>query len=556
MPSKTPYSTSRCGGPTPAPSVVAPPRSIARLRSAVTVQLAGGVVSLAVGAALFARWGINGGLSRDEAIYTYSGQQLAHGVPPYTSIFDPKGPLASLIAGVAATVARVSGRNDIYAIRLAFFVCSCLAVVAIYLLAMRLFRSVLAGVVAAVVFASFTGFAEDALSGPDAKTPGVLAAVLAMWLMTRRQWFWAALVGAIAFLDWQPLVIYPVMAGVIAIVSSPAGQRLRSLAMAVAGAALPLIVVTIYFAAAGGLRNFFVSAFVFPATGVVRRPETEGHRLRHIVAVVHQFYGVSGILFWVGLVALLLLVVAHLIRNRANLRDALRAPLILVVFVTLLAEVGYACVDFQSYPDVLPLLAYPALGLAGAVAVLVRLLKSVPARVATASVLVGLALLTGFSWSWFGSAPANDNALRAQGADACAVERMLGPGGRLWAMGDPAPLVMLHRRNPDRFIYLGSGVDRWKVDHTPGGFDGWTSQVRTADPAVVTMNFWRGDLAKAMRSWLLASRYRSSWVGQWHVYLSAAARARATTEHVTLSPLPTRYATDSSGLELPTSGCT
>jgi 4-amino-4-deoxy-L-arabinose transferase-like glycosyltransferase len=532
------------------------PRSVERLRSAGAVQLAGGLVSLAVGAALFARWGINGGLSRDEAIYTYSGQQLAHGVPPYTSIFDPKGPLASLVAGVAATVARVIGRNDIYAIRLAFFGCSCLTVVAIYLLATRLFRSVLAGVVAAVVFASFNGFAEDALSGPDAKTPGVLAAVLAMWLMTRRQWFWAALVGAIAFLDWQPLVIYPVMAGVLAVVHSPAKQRLRSLGMAAAGAAVPIAVVTIYFAATGGLRNFYVAAFVFPATGVVRPPETLRHRLHHIVTVVHHYYGVSGILFWIGLAALLLLIVAHLIRNRANLLAALGAPLVLVVLVTLLAEAGYACFDFQSYPDVLPLLAYPALGLAGAAAVLVRLLKSAPARVATAGVLVGLALLTAFSWSWFGSSPSNDNGLRAQGADACAVERMLGSGGRLWAMGDPAPLVMMRRRNPDRFIYLGSGVDQWKVDHTPGGFDGWTSQVKAADPSVVTMNFWRGGLARAMRSWLLTAGYQSRWVGQWRVYLSAAARARATTEHVTLTPQPTVYATGSGGLELPTSGCT
>jgi 4-amino-4-deoxy-L-arabinose transferase-like glycosyltransferase len=537
-------------------ALMALPRSVERLRSAGTVRLAGGLVSLAVGAALFARWGIHGGLSRDEAIYTYSGQQLAHGVPLYTSIFDPKGPLASLVAGAAATVSRGVGHNDIDAIRIAFFACSCLTVVAIYLLATRLFRSVLAGVVAAVVFASFTGFAEDALSGPDAKTPGVLAAVIAMWLMTRRQWFWAGFVGAIALLDWQPLVIYPVLAIALAIVDSPAGQRLRSLGMAVAGAAVPLAVVTISFAADGGLRSFYEAALVFPATGVVRRPETLGHRLHHIVVVVHQYYGVSGVLFWVGLLALLLLVLVHLIRNRANLRAALRAPLVLVVLVTLLGEAAYACIDFQSYPDILPLLAYPALGLGGAAAVVVRLLNSAPARVATAGVLVGLAVLTAFSWSWSGVASAHDKGIRAQGADACAIERMLGSGGQLWAMGDPAPLVMLHRRNPERFIYLGAGVDRWKVAHTPGGFDGWTNQVKAADPAVVAMNSWRGRLATHMRLWLLTSGYRSSWVGEWHVFLSADARARASAEHVTLTPGPTSYATGSSGLELPASGCT
>ena len=47
---------------------------------------------------------------------------------------------------------------------------------------------------------------------------------------------------------------------------------------------------------------------------------------------------------------------------------------------------------------------------------------------------------------------------------------MLGATGQLYAMGDPTPLVILHRRNPDRFIYLGSGVDHWRDTHTTGGF--------------------------------------------------------------------------------------
>jgi hypothetical protein len=541
--------------PPPRLSAVQLPRSAQRFRSAFVVSLAGAAVSLAVGVALFARWGIHGNLSRDEAIYTYGGQQMAHGVPPYTSIFDPKGPLAMLFAGVAASIARALGNNDVYSIRVAYFIASCLTVVAVYLLSARLFRSPLAGVVAAVVFASFTGFAEDALSGPDAKTPGVLAAVLTMWLMARRQWFWAAFAGSVAVLDWQPLVIYPVMAGVLALLLPPAGQRLRSFGAAAAGFVIPIAVVTGYFAITGGLRNFYEAAFAYPATGVVRPNETVLHRWNRIVTVVRDFYGFSGVLFWVGLALLVVVVVAHLVRRRSDLGQALREPLVLVVLVTLLAEAGYALYDFQGYPDILPLLVYPALGLAGTAALLIELLRSPQRRYAATAVLAAVAVLAAFSWVWFGNDFNNNHGLRAQGADACAVERLLGPGGRLWAMGDPAPLVLTHLRNPDNFIYLGSGVDRWKVNHTPGGFDGWVAQVRAVHPAVVAMNTWNNRLSLAMKHRLLADGYRPGWVGTWHVYLTPAARSRALADNVTLTPRPTAYATSSSGQELPNADC-
>ena len=108
------------------------------------LKLVGAMTSMAVAVALYTRFGIGGTLARDEAVYAYAGQQLAYGVPPYASIFDAKTPLASMIAGVAAAVAHLAGGNDIYLIRAAFFVCACLAVLAVYLLAAQLWRSVLA----------------------------------------------------------------------------------------------------------------------------------------------------------------------------------------------------------------------------------------------------------------------------------------------------------------------------------------------------------------------------------------------------------------------------
>lgn len=507
--------------------------------------------------ALFTRFGINGTLARDEAIYAYAGQRLAHGVPPYVSIFDAKGPLAGMIAGLAAAVARVVGRNDIYVIRAAFFACAVLAVLAVYLLAARLWSSVAAGLTAAVVFASFRGFATDALSGPDAKTPGILLTVLVMWLLVRRQWFWAAFAGSLAFLVWQPFLFYPLVAVLVAVVSSEPRRRLRSLGIAVAGAAVPLVLTAAYLSLAGAMGKFVQSALVFPLTGVKRGTETVGQRITHIISVVHDGYGFSGVLLWVGLAALVLLAVVHVLRNRGDLRQALVSPLISVVMLTFLAEAAYALSDFQGYQDVYPLLPYAALGLGGAAAYVVNLWKAPAVRpVAAGSVLVALAVLAGFSlWSFTGD-PANDNGLRGQRSDACALDRMLPPHGTLYALGDATPLVLLHRRNPGRFIYLQSGVGPWKVEHTPGGFLGWTSQIQAAHPSVVVVHGWHGDLRLQMGEWLRKSAgLHAAHLGPWRVYLTPAARALARRHGIRLTHTATDVAIGPGGRPLPAFTC-
>ena len=168
------------------------------------VAWVGALLALAVAVALFSRFSIDDRLGRDESIYAYGGQQLAEGVPFYASIFDPKTPLSAILAGVAVVTARAVGAGDVHTIRLAFFVFACLAVPAVYLLGLSLWGSPLAGAVSAATFASFRGFATDALGGPDAKTPGVFLAVLSMLLLVRRRWFWGAFAGSLAFLVWQP----------------------------------------------------------------------------------------------------------------------------------------------------------------------------------------------------------------------------------------------------------------------------------------------------------------------------------------------------------------
>lgn len=526
---------------------MSPSSASRRLRLAVTTRVLGAFWSLVVAVALFTRFDIDGSLSRDEGIYAYGGQQLARGVPPYASIFDAKGPLATMVAGAAAWPARLLGRDDIDAIRLAFFVCAVLSVLAVYLLAVRLFDSTLGGVTAAVVLSASWPFAVDALAGPNAKTPGVLFAVLGMWLMARRQWFWGAVAGGVAFLAWQPLAYYPFLAVVLALVTTRE-RRWRAGGLALAGAATPVLLTLVYFAVVGAFDDLLEAALLFPLTGVQHGRETVGERVLRITDVVERYYGLSGALFWVGLVLLVVVVLAHLARRRRTMRAALEAPVVSVVAVTLLLTAAYAATDFQSYPDLYPFLAYPALGLAGAVAEMESAVRSSVARAASAvAVVAALALLVGVSWVSFAESPGNNTELRAQRANACAVRRLQVPGTPIWSMGDPSVLVVTHRVNPDRFVYLTSGADRWKLSHTPGGFRGWTRQVVEARPSVVVVQGWSGPVRKRITGWLREQGYQPRHLGRWLVFLTPRALARAPRVRVRPTNQPTRFATGPEG---------
>jgi len=501
------------------------------------IELLGALGALAAALLLYLRYSIDGTLNRDESIYAYGGQQLAHGVPPYASIFDPKTPMATMISGLAAWLG--GGGEAVPAIRIAFLCCSVLTVVAVYLLALRLWRSVPAALAGAVVFASFTGFARDAIAGPDAKTPGILFAVLAMWLAAGRRWYWAGFLGGLAFLVWQPLVFYPMVAVIAAIVV--AQRRLRGLVAALAGAATPVAATAVYFAAAGAFGQFVESGFVFPLAGVKRSHETVLDRVDHIAWVVWHYYGYSGLLFALGLALLVLLIIGTVVAARGRRRQALCDPVVLVVGLTLLGEAAYACYDFQSYPDLYPLLPYGALGIAGAVAVVLRWVGRWAAvrAVAVGVTLVAVVALTVGAARPSETMPGDNHALPAQRAMGCALNRLVLPGTPLYSLGDPAPLVLTGRRNPDRFIYLDSGVARWKADHTEGGFAGWTAEVRDSRASVIVVAGWHGGLRKRMGHWLKRSGYRPGYVGRWRVFLTPRAYAHRSAAGVVTTPLPT-----------------
>lgn len=475
-------------------------------RSSALVLAAQLLLVLAVAILVYSRFGIDDLLFRDEAIYAYGGQQLVEGVPPYVSIIDPKTPMATFLSGAAVAVGRTIGADDLHAIRVAFFVISCLTLVAVFIAAALLTESSVAGLVGAASFLSFRGFAIDALGGPNAKTPGILFAVLATALLLRRRWFMGGIAASLATLVWQPLVIYVAVAIAFAWFSSEGSDRGRHSLAALAGAVIPGAAAVLYFIVVGAFTELFQTAFVLPLFGT-ERPDQGGFpdHVRHIFEAVARGYGWSSVFFWAGIGSVLVLAGSRIWKARSGYGVLGRDPLIVVVAIPLLFFIAFSLFDFQGYPDAYPFLPLAAFGIACAVAFGLKLMEGRGLRTAALAIAgagtLGVVVLT---WAWYGQArpDAEARGLIAQRESATVADALLGPDGSFWALGDPSLLVLMQRRNPSPEIYMAAGVDAWVIQRKPGGFDGWTAEIDAADPDMVVLDHWHGADAARMRKWL------------------------------------------------------
>jgi hypothetical protein len=520
-----------------------------RFDDSVWLAALGGLGVFIGAIALYTRFPFTGGLGRDESIYAYEAQQFSRGHAPYASIFDPKTPGSGILGGVAAFVAHLFHANDLHAIRLMFLVLSVLTAVAVYLLTLQVFKSVPGAFAAGIAFTCFTKFAHDAIIGPDAKTPGVLFLVLCMLFLARKQWFVGAIFAGLAFNCWQPLFWFALIAIIAAVIDAGSGNRLRQGVRTLVGAAIPSVILTIYFVIAGATKPYISATLLYPLLGTKRAKESLSTHLLRPFRVINHFQ-LTELIWWTGIVALLALVVVEFLKNR---RAALTSPLFLIVAVTFACNMLYAFYDFQSDPDTLPLLPYGAIGVGGLVALIFSgLTQPVLRRVATAVVVVRAAVISAVAWVSYVDKWGNDHKLLIQLRAACGLNRVAGPGmDQLVSLGNPEVFVLTKRRSATNYIYLSSGVDKWKIKHTKGGLKAWEHEIIAKDPAVINVDGWQTAYTKVVTRFLQSNNYKERFIGGYRVFVTPAGIARAKKANVQLATKRSTYARATDGKRLP-----
>ena len=447
------------------------------------------IVAVAVVSAVtYALHGFDAALTRDLALYSYAGQQVADGTPPYLGVLNRAGPLAHVLPGVGAWIARVGGFDDVLTMRLFFLVLAVAGTTMVYVLARDLFASRLAGIVSAATFLGFTGFIHYAADGPREKTPLTLFLVCALWALTRRRWFTAGVFVSLATLCLQIAFFPAFTAVVVGALLLAGGERLRALARIVAGGAIPVAVLAVWFWLVGSLRESVDAFLVLNARYTVPNPPMEN--LDILWEGSRAVYGWWLWVFVAGLVVLglrgLSAVVPWVRRNDPSV--LVLAALAVGVVTGLLWNLK----DFDSWADLFPLLPFAAVGIGSLVPRAVLLLPAPRGPVELAAfVVVG---------SRDGGALVGDHPERRPGRPAGSRRRGLrcaaAGGARLTSVEAPQPLVLTGRTNPTRHQMFRSGLQDYVDDTWPGGLDGFAGELVEQRPTLVTLGdstyeYWR-----------------------------------------------------------------
>ncbi|MDQ3910535.1 MAG: glycosyltransferase family 39 protein [Actinomycetota bacterium] len=511
-----------------------------RVPVAVTV-----VLIFALAAAVSSWYGLGGGLSRDGAIYLYSGQRMAEGVPPYVSVFDHKGPLAPMLAGAGVMLSKLLDSNDIMTVRVIFYLMGCLAVVSAYLLGSSLFKSQRAGVFAALTFLAFFCFARYATAEPEAKTPMLMFEVLALLFTSQKRWFWAGLCGSLAFLVWQPMVVFPLVTLFLA-ATQPGGPRSSALSRAISGAGLPVALTVAYFYIEGALYELINGSILFNLR-YLDQEKVSSVAPRLIAPVRALFLGYTTIAIPVVICAMLAAVVigsvtlgrlyfpkgpAHVSLGKVAARETF-APILL----SLPFPVVWSMMDFQGYPDFFVFIPYVAVGFGGFLYFVTERIETADGAgsggVRNAFVPITFALLTAIavissmitihlrteisSLDTAGRGPRPGD-FTYQKRAAAEIRESFGEDARVVSIGVPQVLVLLHDTNPNPYAFVIRGIDREIAYQTPGGFHGWLRELGAYDPDMIAFGPTSGHYKPKLMDWL-TSHYQRQQIGPWIVFV-------------------------------------
>ncbi len=425
----------------------------------------------------YALHGFNGMLTRDLAVYSYAGQQVAEGVPPYLGILNRAGPLAHVIPGIGVGIARIGGFDDVLTMRLLFLAIATLCVCAVYVLGRDVFASRLAGLVSASAFLTFFGFIEYASNGPREKTPMTLFIVLALWAVARRRWFTAGLFVSLATLCLQIAFFSSFSAVLAGVVLLAHGERLKSLVRVGLGGAVPVAVCAVWFALAGSLRES-VDAFVL-INFRYTTPDPVLPRLEQAWENVEMAYGVS---VWVLIGGLIALAALSLGAVRKSTRIANPSLPVLAAF-TVGAGVGLAwnLKEYDAWPDLFPMLPFAAIGLGG---LFFFATKRLPVR-ATLVVAVVLSLTATIVAVHHSVTYTRGELLETQRASVKSVLAQLPDDATITSVEAPQALVLDRRRNPTRHQMFSAGLQFYFDDVWPGGLDGFRRELIDAEPDMI-----------------------------------------------------------------------
>lgn len=437
-------------------------------------------------------------VSGDSANWDYFAQVIARGGVPYRDVVNIKTPLSAYISAVALLILRPLGLSDVIAIRLVYILLAALTVALTFFVAHHYFRSRRIALLAAAIMLSFDLFATSNSSGTQPKTPMIVLGLMALWAVKVNRPFWAGLFGMLSMLSWQPGLLFAGVAG-LAFSRHLTGWRDGKALRVIAGAALPLAILALYFWATGALRDFYLWCFhynytVYAPIGI----RSSSNLSEKLSRLIHIRYSSETVYFYTAAIGMLIALVGEGLRAKADGIKSLidRAPHH-AILIAPLVYFTFCLINIQGPPDIFPLLPfvsiYAALALVFALdRVIWALGRLSPGRRFDGFRMVSYILLVGLVCYWSVAdiflLKVEELTLQDQEKAVAEMVSYLRPGDKIFVHGDTHLLVLSQRPNLSKYFFLDRGKDMYLDEIEPDGFNGWIERIRSERPRVIGLS--------------------------------------------------------------------
>lgn len=439
----------------------------------------------------------------DPGIFVFISRLVAQGLAPHRAVFNEQASLTFLLGGAAMAFGNALGVPELIAFRVLAMGVAAGVIVITYVVGRFFTGAPAAAFIASVIMLGYEGYLQRAATALEPKALMVLLGLLTLYGLSRKRWFVAGICAAAAGLAWQigwgyllvALLLAPIQGGTRLI------PRLSALGMTILGAGLVFALYVTYYAAHDALAPMFQQTLLAP---LIMHPIDQRPLAERFWQPVRDFLlGYRGQWLFLGLGAIswLAMLVRYVLTPRRALYDVFQNPR---TSGTLLAAHGFMIaplLDFQNYPDWIPLLPFISIFagglLIGAGQWLARPLKLSPLgqRIAFAALLSVVAL-----WSLLHPWTELSRQLidppitwQEQSEIAQNLNRRLPPDQPVLIIGAAELLFFMARQNVTPYVYLLGETDAAVDALDSGGFEGMLEDIRIKRPALIVLTRLKPD---------------------------------------------------------------
>jgi DolP-mannose mannosyltransferase len=434
----------------------------------------------------------------DSALLDYIAQCVVRGQIPYKDVIEIKAPGSFYLSALAMEVGRGLGVRDIIAARLLHIVLAGFLLAVVYLVCDAYLRNRFAGLLAVLVLLSSEHFAFWTVGGGQPKLPMILFGMLTLLLTAKDRPFLAGFCSMLSCLCWQPGLLFTGVAFLIFSRYLTTWRDLRALKV-LAGAAIPLGVLLLYFRSVGALDDLWIWTVVFNYSIYARKTlEGAGSSLSHLLKVTLKVFKVDIVLVVLSLTGFVLFGI-RLLRERLGGIRNLKSPNLFQDAIVLapLAYFAACLVRFNAGPYLIPFVPFVGIFFGWFVTESVRMVKKgryhgIPAEGKNAYWLPNVVLLFMLSLTGyraiayqFESIPT----LQDQDRKFEALSSMLSGSETIYVHGTTEILVLLNKPNLNPYIFLDSGKDDYVAAKKYGGsFEAIVDEIDSGAPKIVALS--------------------------------------------------------------------